>query len=248
MPAAPTTPELFAGSKRRSGATVTERQIDPEANDARNAEVFHSQIEDARSTAADGNDAGLLDAQTWPSRPMTTYVALFRGINVGGRTAKMALLRSALEHAGFADVATYIQSGNLVVTSDSSAAEVAADIESVFQATFGYASRVSLRSAAEWRRLIVQNPFPQAAGEPKRLHAVLLDAAPPHGASEALAAVAGPSERFSFGEGVLYLHTPDGFGTSRLAASLDRLLKVPLTARNWRTVLVLDEMAGKADG
>ena len=54
--------------------------------------------------------------------------------------------------------------------------------------------------------------------------------------------MATPSEKFVFGDGVLYLHTPDGFGTSKLAASLDKALKVPLTARNWRTVEELAKM------
>lgn len=180
------------------------------------------------------------------------FIALFRGINVGGnKVAKMETLRKALTAAGFGDVATYIQSGNVVLTSDGKAVDVAARIEKVFEATFGFSSRVTLRSLAEWQRLVDENPFPQGAENHKALHAVLLDAEPDAGAAGRLGALAAGREEFAMRDGVLYLFTPDGFGISKLAASLDKAIKVPLTARNWRTVLTLLEMAhsvaGKSD-
>lgn len=177
----------------------------------------------------------------------TVFIVLFRGINVGGsKVAKMETLRSVLAKAGFGNVATYIQSGNVVLTSDRSAEKVAAIVEKVFAEAFGFSSRVTVRPASAWQRLIAENPFPQGADDPKRLHAVLLDGVPPPDAAARLQEKATATERFVLSEDVLYLFTPDGFGTSKLAEALDRVLRVPLTARNWRTVLTLMEMAGKA--
>lgn len=176
------------------------------------------------------------------------FILLFRGINVGGnKVAKMDTLREALTAAGFGKVATYIQSGNVVLVSDKKARDVAAEVEAVFAATFGFGSRVSVRGLAEWREIVSGNPFPQGAGDPKKLHAVVLDGLPDPGTQGRLQALASGTENFGLGQGVLYLHTPDGFGTSKLAAGLDKALKVPLTARNWRTVLTLLEMAEAAD-
>ncbi len=176
----------------------------------------------------------------------TVFIILFRGINVGGnKVAKMETLRKVLGEAGFGHVATYIQSGNVVLTSDAPEAGVAATIEKVFAETFGFSSRVTLRTTDAWRRIVAGNPFPQGADDPKRLHAVLLDEAPTSDAVERLRELATPTERFVVGDGVLYLFTPDGFGISKLAGAMDKVLAVPLTARNWRTVLTLLEMAGK---
>lgn len=177
----------------------------------------------------------------------SVFIILFRGINVGGnKVAKMETLRSALAKADFGSVATYIQSGNVVLTSDMNAADVAANIERLFAETFGFASRPTVRPAEAWREMIARNPFPEGADDHKKLHAVLLDGAPASDAAERLQAKATATERFAIADGVLYLFTPDGFGTSKLAEALDRTLRVPLTARNWRTVRALMDMADKA--
>lgn len=177
----------------------------------------------------------------------TVFIVLFRGINVGGKkVAKMETLRAALAEAGFGSVATYIQSGNVVLTSDMKAADVATAVEKLFADTFGFASRPTVRSADAWKEMIARNPFSEGAGDHKKLHAVLLDGAPAPDATERLQEKATATERFAIADGVLYLFTPDGFGTSKLAEALDRTLRVPLTARNWRTVTILMEMADKA--
>ncbi|HWK66666.1 MAG TPA: DUF1697 domain-containing protein [Rhizobiaceae bacterium] len=179
----------------------------------------------------------------------TVFVVLFRGINVGGnKVAKMETLRLVLTKAGFGSVATYIQSGNVVLSSAMKASEVAAAIEKLFAETFGFTSRPTVRSAEAWRAMIARNPFPEGTGDHKKLHAVLLDGAPDPDAAERLQEKATAAERFAITEGVLYLYTPDGFGRSKLAESLDRILRVPLTARNWRTVQTLMDMADKAAG
>ncbi|MBZ9653475.1 DUF1697 domain-containing protein [Phyllobacterium lublinensis] len=175
---------------------------------------------------------------------MTTYIVLFRGINVGGnKLVKMETLRKVLSHAGFSDVKTYIQSGNLVLTSNQTARQVRETISPSFSAAFGFESRISIRNVDEWNCMIAKNPYPEAIDNPKALHAVILDADPTDAALSEFAAKAEKSESFTLRNRVLYLHTPDGFGISKLALALDKVLKVPLTARNWRTVLALQAMA-----
>ncbi len=176
---------------------------------------------------------------------MTTYIVLFRGINVGGnKVVKMETLRTVLNKAGFADVKTYIQSGNLILTSNQTARRVGETISALFPTTFGFESRVSIRNIDEWNCMIAKNPYPGAGDNPKSLHAVILDGDPSEAALAEFAGKAAESESFTLRNRVLYLYTPDGFGTSKLALALDKVLKVPLTARNWRTVLRLQEMAG----
>lgn len=176
----------------------------------------------------------------------TVFVVLFRGINVGGnKVVKMERLRAALVDAGFGSVETYIQSGNVVLASDMRPAEVAAVIEKLFLNTFGFTSRPMVRTVDEWRDMIAGNPFPDSASDHKKLHAVLLDDVPKPGALDRLRDKATSSERFATADGVVYLFTPGGFGTSKLAGALEKTLAVPATARNWRTVQTLMEMADK---
>jgi uncharacterized protein (DUF1697 family) len=173
-----------------------------------------------------------------------TLILLFRGINVGGnKIVKMQALRAVLAESGFSDVATYIQSGNVVLTSEHDEDETAAIVEAAFPAAFGFTSRPTVRSLERWRRLVAENPFRAAAEEDgRRVHAVLQDGVPTGEALEALRALA-TTERIEVIGDVLYLHTPDGFGQSAVASALDRELRVPLTARNWNTVLKILELA-----
>jgi uncharacterized protein (DUF1697 family) len=177
-----------------------------------------------------------------------TYIVLFRGINVGGRVAKMETLRSALTEAGFGSVKTYIQSGNVVLTSDKSQAAATELIDKTFSAAFGYSSRPSVRTIEQWRRVIDDNPFAKVLKAGNQEHAVFIDAVPTAAAIDALRALA-TTEELELRDGVLYLYTPDGYGRSPVAAAFEKLLKgVPWTARNWNTVLKLQEMAEAARG
>jgi uncharacterized protein (DUF1697 family) len=175
---------------------------------------------------------------------VSVYILLFRGINVGGnKIVPMEKLRQMLTEAGFGSVATYIQSGNVVLTSDDDEPTIAARVTSLFDAAFGFSSRPTVRSLDAWRRLVDDNPYAAAGAEDgRRVHAVILDAAPTAEAIAALRALA-TTEQLDLKDGVLYLHTPDGYGVSQVAKALDKLLKVPWTARNWNTVLKLQEMA-----
>ncbi|TPK98036.1 DUF1697 domain-containing protein [Mesorhizobium sp. B2-4-12] len=176
------------------------------------------------------------------------FIALFSGINVGGnRIVKMAELRSFFEDLGFSDVATYVQSGNAVFRADKDdAATLTKQIEAAFEKKWGFHSRIMVRDADWFERLVAQNPYPEVAGEPTKLHAYALEREPTEEeAARLLEKCTGP-EKFEIKGDVLYLHAPDGLGKSVFAGLIGRTLKVPGTARNWRSVQALLEMAGKA--
>ncbi|AZN99524.1 DUF1697 domain-containing protein [Mesorhizobium sp. M9A.F.Ca.ET.002.03.1.2] len=179
-----------------------------------------------------------------------TFVALFSGINVGGnRIVKMAQLRAFFEELGFSDVATYVQSGNVVFRSaKGDAATLTERLEAAFEKKWGFHSRIMVRDLGWFERLARENPYPEVAGEPTKLHAFALERAPAADEIARLAEKCTGPERFEIRDDVLYLHAPEGLGKSVFANLIPRTLKVPGTARNWRTVLALLEMAGRGGG
>jgi uncharacterized protein (DUF1697 family) len=183
-----------------------------------------------------------------PPMGARTFVALFSGINVGGkRIVGMADLRSMLEDLGFDEVATYVQSGNAVFRTGSQAGPIAAAVEEKFEKRFGFFSRVMVRDLAWLRKLVAKNPFEGAAEDPRQLHAYVLQRAPGRDGIARLARENTGTERFHVREDALYLLTPDGFGRSKFAALLPARLEVPATARNWRTVTSLLAIAEAAE-
>lgn len=172
----------------------------------------------------------------------TVWIILFRG--VGGATRlPVAPLRQKLAEAGFAKVATYINSGNAIVESDLARQAVVERIAEVCAREFGFEKDIHAVSLAEWEALIEANPFPDAVTVPKYLHAAVLAEQPEPESVEALCAFAAPGERFAVINKVAYIHTPGGFDGRNLAAKFDKGIGVPNTARNWNTVLKLAELA-----
>lgn len=177
----------------------------------------------------------------------TVYILLFRG--VGGATQlPVKPLRDALTEAGFEQVATYINSGNALLASGKARETVLADVARICTAQFGFDKDIHVVTRGELAELIAKNPFPEAAAVPKFLHAAVLAEDPPEGALEKLRAVAKEGERIEVIGRVAYLHTPHGFGTSKLAERFDKGIGVPNTARNWNTVTKLMEMAAAMRG
>jgi uncharacterized protein (DUF1697 family) len=173
---------------------------------------------------------------------MTVYIILFRG--VGGATQLPTKpLREALTAAGFKDVATYINSGNAILSSKKSAASVTADVAKIVKAMFGFDKAIHVVTREEWAELIENNPFSDAVSIPKFLHAAVLADRPENARIEALRAFAKAGERIEVVGKVAYLHTPEGFGTSKLAVKFDKGIGVANTARNWNTVVALAKMA-----
>ncbi|WP_011580761.1 MULTISPECIES: DUF1697 domain-containing protein [Chelativorans] len=172
----------------------------------------------------------------------TAYIVLFRG--VGGATQlPVARLREVLPQAGFRNVSTYINSGNAVLSSPLTEAQVARKVAAAVKEQMGFEKRVLVRSLAEWVKAIEQNPYPDVVAEPTKLHHFALEREPEAQAVKALQGKATGAERFVLNGRSLYLHTPDGMGRSLFVPKIEPTLKVAMTARNWRTVLALRDMA-----
>lgn len=180
---------------------------------------------------------------------MTTYIALLRGINVGGHNKlPMAALVTLLEDLGLRSVRTYIQSGNAVFRSDmADAADLAPRITAAIEAAHGFAPHVLLLTGDDLRHAAASNPYPQATAEPKTLHLYFLAEAPANPDLAMLEDVRGENERFELHDRVFYLYAPDGIGRSKLADKVGKALDVPQTARNWRTVDRLLRMADEVE-
>jgi uncharacterized protein (DUF1697 family) len=176
-----------------------------------------------------------------------TYIALLRGINVGGsRMLPMKDLKALLEKQGGRDVRTYVQSGNVVFQGAIADTEqLERRLAAAVSKSHGFEPRVLVLTLGALERAAAGNPFPEAVANPKSLHLFFLAGTPKKLDLKAFDAVKAASERFALKGGIFYLHTPDGFGTSKLAARAEKLLGVDATARNWRTVTALIEMASE---
>jgi uncharacterized protein (DUF1697 family) len=176
---------------------------------------------------------------------MKTCIALLRGINVGGSNVlPMGDLVAILEDTGAQYVKTYIQSGNAVFLIGEANTRLLSDrIRTEIGKRHGFEPHVLILELEALERAVDANPFPEAESEPKTLHLLFLAGPAEDPDLDALEAVRGDRERFSLGDSVFYLHAPDGIGRSRLAQRAERLLGVPATARNWRTVLKVLDLA-----
>lgn len=186
---------------------------------------------------------------------MPSHVALLRGINVGGRNRlAMADLRQLLTSLGHTGVSTYIQSGNVVFTAAGvgATAELAAELERAIADRLGVAPRVVVRTREELAAVVRDNPYPDEP-DPKAVHAVFLTGEPGPELARAVADAhrpAGGRDTATLVGRTLFLHTPDGFGRSKLAELLightsgNGPGRVAGTARNWSTVLKLQALCG----
>ncbi len=173
---------------------------------------------------------------------MNTYIALFRGINVGGRNIlPMKALAGLLEDMGCENVKTYIQSGNVVLRNkEKQANKIAGEISAKILENHGFEPRVFLLEISELQDAVENNPFDTEDG--KALHFSFLDSYPENPDLERLMALKSKSEEFKLHKKVFYLYAPDGIGRSKLAEKVERCLGVPVTVRNWNTVRKLMSM------
>ena len=191
---------------------------------------------------------------------MASHVALLRGINVGGRNkVPMADLREVVTSLGHTEVSTYIQSGNVLFsTAEDDTAKLAVALESAISDRFGIWSSVVVLSRDELARVLAANPYPDEPN-PRMVHVVFLNGSPPRdlldriSAAEGAAAAKGSRDTVQLAgpaagqPQALFLHTPDGFGTSELAQNVLKILAPPkksrpglaATARNWATATKL---------
>jgi uncharacterized protein (DUF1697 family) len=173
------------------------------------------------------------------------FVALLRGINVSGRnTIPMAELRTLCTELGWADVQTYIQSGNVVFTAREPAPRIETVLEQAIERHFGLAVPVIVRAAADWPAYIHGNPYPDASRSEPNLVLLALSKSPPRpDAADGLRERAANGERIAQVGDAIWIHYAGGVGKSKLSpALLDRLVGSPVTGRNWRTVLKLHDL------
>jgi uncharacterized protein (DUF1697 family) len=183
---------------------------------------------------------------------MASHVALLRGINVGGRNkVPMAELREVVTSLGHTGVTTYIQSGNVLFTTpEDDTAKLASALEAAITETFGLSSSVVVLSRDGLARILDSNPYTEEPN-PKLVHVVFLNTELPPDlldrikAAQSAAAAKGSRDTFTAIGPALFVHTPDGFGTSELAVALFRIIGTPgkagiaATARNWVTATKL---------
>jgi uncharacterized protein (DUF1697 family) len=171
---------------------------------------------------------------------VTTYVALLRGVNVGGKNlVPMARLRSALEKRGIEGVTTILQSGNVVLRSAKGEKAVAALLGDTIDDAFGLRVTVAVRSEAQLAAVASTNPFLEKGDsrDPSSLHVAFLTKRPAAAAIARLDPDRSPPDAFADAGREVYLSYPAGSGRTRLTLDyLERMLGVEGTARNWRTV------------
>jgi uncharacterized protein (DUF1697 family) len=176
---------------------------------------------------------------------MPEQVLLLRGINLGPRRRiAMPELRELLAQAGYGYPRTYVQSGNVVLSSEEPPEQLARNSERLISERFGFDVDVVVRTREELSEVVKRNPLGDVATNPKRYQVSFLAEEPDPELIEALAALAAPAERFVAIGRELYAWHPDGVARSKLWAKLaGQGLGVTATARNWTTVTTLLAMA-----
>ena len=177
---------------------------------------------------------------------MSRVVALLRGVNVGGKSLSMSDLREAAGDLGYGPVATYIQSGNVIVDAGGDdPATVAAALAGAIESALGVRVPVIARSREQLEAIVAANPYPEAAAaDPRFVLVGFLGGEPDRDGIPALAGRATEREDLTVAGNEVYLSCPDGFGRSKLGNdAVERALGVTSTIRNWRTVLKLLELA-----
>lgn len=177
----------------------------------------------------------------------TTYVALVRGINVGSRAqVAMADLRAVVAGLGHEEVRTHLRSGNVVfTTAGDRSSSLSGGIESAIARSLGVRVRVIVRTAGELAEVAARNPFVPAEGDFTKLHVSFLAETPDRAKAARLSAPAGVGDELSVVGREVYLHTPGGYARTKIGNDfVERRLGVAATARGWKTVLKLVELAG----
>lgn len=170
---------------------------------------------------------------------MTTSVAFLRGVNLGPhRVVSMPRLAELGRELGYDDVWTWVNSGNLVLTTSQAAAEVERAVAAALAREYETQVDVTVRSAAELGALLERNPFPE--GSPSRVTIAFLAGPAPAGAAARMAEVATDAEAFELCGREVWVHYGDGLARSRLAAALSRIVGVSTTTRTLGTVRRID--------
>ena len=176
---------------------------------------------------------------------MRTWIALIRGINVGGNNVlPMKELRALLENLGFENARTYIQSGNCIFQSDrDDTSSFSEEIAGAIMAKLDFKPSVLILNKSDLRRAIEQNPYPQGLEDPKSVHLFFLSETASEPDIKALDKLKKASEGYEIINKLFYLYAPEGIGRSKLASQAEKKLGVTTTARNLRSAIKILELA-----
>ncbi len=177
---------------------------------------------------------------------MAAYVALLRGINVGGNNLlPMKQLVELCKRAGAAEVQTYIQSGNLAFQATAAVAkQLPQKLGAAIERAFGFRPPLTVRSGAELEAITTHNPYLAAGVAADLVHVGFLTTRPTAAAIASLEPNRSPGDAFAVVGREIYFHLPRGVGKTKLTnAYFDKALATTCTLRNWRTVLALRDLA-----
>jgi uncharacterized protein (DUF1697 family) len=178
---------------------------------------------------------------------MKIKVARLRGINVGGKNSlPMKELRELFGELGCRDISTYIQSGNVVFKSDEAADVLSEKLSSTIEQRFGFEPFVLILSGDILTAIADANPYGDDGIEPKFVHVNFLSRKAVAPDIDGMRERQSRTEHFKLTDHALYFKAPDGIGRSKLAADVEKLIGVPTTGRNWKTVCKLVEMINAA--
>lgn len=174
---------------------------------------------------------------------MTIYIALLRGINVGkNNRIKMADLKSLLETMGLEKVKTYIQSGNVLFEANDQAPQLSQRLEEEIGKTFRFPVPVILRTAEEYERIIRECPYSmESLKEGESIQLAFLADEPTQEKIEYLRNFNSEPDECLINGKEVYFFLRQSILDSKLAAQLTKL-GVPVTVRNWKTVIKLSTM------
>jgi len=177
---------------------------------------------------------------------MSTFIALLRGVNVIGKNMiRMPELARAFEKAGFRNIRTYIQSGNVIFrTDEETTALLSAKISKLIDSKFGLTIGVIVITPSELADIIAHNPFAKKPGiDLTRLHVTFLDRDAEPGKAEKMLSYHYPPDEIIIGKRVVYGHCPEGYGHTKYHTNfIEKKLSARATSRNWNTCLTLLEM------
>ncbi|MEZ5103178.1 MAG: DUF1697 domain-containing protein [Draconibacterium sp.] len=177
---------------------------------------------------------------------METYIAILRGVNVGGKTLKMADLRTKIERLGFENVSTYIQSGNVFFQARMEAKEVLEQkIKALILSDLNLDVSVIVLTPKKLEEIINANPYLSDSKKDRAfMHVTFLQTVPGNYNVESIQDKRMGNEEIVFTDEAVYLYCPNGYGTSKLTNNLfESKMKVAATTRNWKTTLKLLELA-----
>jgi len=177
---------------------------------------------------------------------MPVFVAMLRGVNVGGNPLKMEWLREACAELGFADVRTYLQSGNVVLSSRLGSDAVARKLKAKIDGQTRLPVPVVVRTATEISKVVAENPFLKRKGiDATKLHVTFLERAPAKPDAAKLDKLAGDRDEYLLAKREVYLHCPINYGQSKLVNTAIEKVLGSATTRNWNTVTTLAAMANE---